>query len=129
MHTGILSIAHTTAKGGIRNRLLLAVFFMGAIILVGLQIMAGLSMRQPYQAAMAYNLAAINVIGILLTLFLGVNLISQELNSRVAHPILAQPVNRSVLIYGQFFGLCTLIVAIIISLGTFGAIGLYLVEY
>lgn len=102
---------------------------MGALMLIGLQFFAGLSMRQPYQVSMAYNLAAINVVGVLLTLFLGVNLICRDVDSRVIHPTLAQPITRSTYILGQFLGLFFLIFTIISCLGICGAVGLYLVEY
>jgi len=125
----LLSLAQTTIREGLRNRLFLAVFFMGCLVLLGLQFLAGLSMRQPYQAAMAYNLAAINIIGVLLTLFLGVNLVFRDVNSRVIHPVLAQPIKRSTYIFGQFLGLFSLIFLIISCLGICGAAGLSLVEY
>lgn len=125
----LLCLAKITARGGLRNRLFLAVFFMGCLGIIGLQFLAGLSMRQPYQAAMAYNLAAINSIGVLLTLFLGVNLICRDVDSRVIHPILAQPINRNTYIGGQFLGLLFLIMVIISCLGLCGAAGLYLVTY
>lgn len=128
-YQSILASAKTTVRGGTRNRLFLAVFFMGCLVLIGLQFLAGLSMRQPYQAAMAYNLTAINVIGILLTLFLGVNLICRDVDTRFIHPILAQPIRRSTYILGQFFGLFCLIFIIISCLGLCGAAGLALVEY
>jgi ABC-type transport system involved in multi-copper enzyme maturation permease subunit len=113
----------------LRNRLFLAVFLMGCLVLLGLQFLAGLSMRQPYQVAMAYNLAAINGIGVLLTLFLGVNLICRDVDSRVIHPIIAQPINRNTYIYGQFLGLFFLIAFIVGCLGLCGAAGLYIVEW
>ena len=125
----IQAIAQITVKGGMRNRLLLAVLFMGCLILICLQIIAGFSMRQPYQAAMAYNLAAINIIGVILTLFIGVNLINNDINSRVGYPVLAQPISRPTFLYGQFSGLLFLTTTIILSLGIFGGIGLLLVQY
>jgi ABC-type transport system involved in multi-copper enzyme maturation permease subunit len=128
-YPSLLALARVTVRGGVRNRLFLAVFFMGCLVIVGLQLLAGLSMRQPYQAAMAYNLAAINVIGVLLTLFLGVNLICRDVDSRFIHPILAQPIKRGAYIYGQFLGLFFLIVIIIGCLGLCGGVGLALVEY
>ncbi len=128
-YRSLLALSKTTVRGGTRNRLFLAVFFMGCLILVGLQFLASLSMRQPYQAAMAYNLAAINVIGVLLTLFLGVNLICRDVDTRFIHPILAQPIKRSTYIFGQFLGLFCLIFIITSCLGLCGGTGLALVEF
>lgn len=125
----VATIAFATARGGVRDRLFLAVFFLGLFVILALQFLAGLSMRQPVQTAISYNLASINIIGLLLTLFLGVNLISREVDDKSIHPILSLPISRASYILGKFLGLVLLLAGLVFILGCCGAAGMAFVSY
>lgn len=122
-----LAIASATVRGGLRDRLFLAVFFLGILLVACLQFLSDLSMRQPLETAVTYTLSAISLTGVLLTLFLGINLISSEIENRTIYPVLALPVPRSYYILGKFFGLSVLLTGLIFLLGLCGCAGIAVV--
>jgi len=129
MRLYFITIALATVKGGLRDRLLLAVFLLGLLVVLSVQFLAALSMRQPLEAAISFSLSAVNLTGVLLTLFLGLNLIARELEDRTIYIALAQPVLRSDYILGKFFGLTLLLLGIVVTLGLCCCGGIALVAW
>ncbi len=122
-----IAIASATARGGVRDRLFLAVFFLGILLIGCLLFLSDLSMRQPLETAITYTLSSISVTGVLLTLFLGINLISSEIENKTIYPILALPIPRSTYIIGKFSGLFILLAGLTLVLGVCGSGGLALI--
>ncbi len=83
-------------------------------------------MRQPVEVAINYSLSIIQVISALVTLFLGLNLISSEIDSKASHPVLTQPISRSLYLLGKFGGFTALIGITIVLLGFFSYLGVWL---
>ncbi|MGV1100362.1 ABC transporter permease subunit [Thiovibrio sp. JS02] len=121
-----LALAWITFKGGLRDRLFLAVFLLGMMVVLSIQFLAALSMRQAAQTALTYSLGATEVIGVLLTLFMGVNLLGREVADRTILAVLAQPITRSQYILGKFTGLLLLLTVLIGILGLCSAGGVWI---
>ncbi len=122
----IIVIAVATFKGGIRDRLLQGLIFAGFLLIASTGVFSSFSMRQPLEVAINYCLSATHILSIIMTLFLGLNLLSQEIESKENHFILTQPIPRSSYVLGKFTGLFLIIFAIIIILGIFSALGVSL---
>ncbi len=119
----IIAIALATFKGGIRDRLLQGLVFAGFLLIASAGVFSSFSMRQPLEVAINYCLSATHILAIIMTLFLGLNLLSQEIESKENHFILTQPIPRSYYILGKFGGLFLIIFAMVIILGFFSALG------
>ncbi len=105
----------------------MAVFFLGALMVLMVQFLSGLSMRQPLETAITYSLSSINILGILLTLSLGLNLIAKEIESSSIYTILSNPIRRSEYILGKFLGLSILLFGLAAILGVCASSGIALV--
>lgn len=101
----IRAVAANTFREAVRDRVLynlvfFALLMMGAAILVG-QISIGIEQ----EVIVSLGLSAISVIGILIAVFLGVALVSKEMDKRTLYALLAKPVKRWEFLLGKFFGL------------------------
>jgi ABC-type transport system involved in multi-copper enzyme maturation permease subunit len=99
------TVAANTFREAVRDRVLynlvfFALLMMGAAILVG-QISIGIEQ----DVIVSLGLSAISVIGIFIALFLGVALVSKEMDKRTLYALLAKPVERWEFLLGKFFGL------------------------
>src|SRR6201998_2027866 len=88
----IQTVAANTFREAVRDRVLynlvfFALLMMGAAILVG-QISIGIEQ----DVIVSLGLTAISIIGILIAVFLGVALVSKEMDKRTLYGVLATPV-------------------------------------
>lgn len=82
------------------NLVLFAVLLVGASIMIG-QLTAG----QDVKIIKDLALSATSVFGLFLAIFIGINLVSKEVDRRSVYPLLAKPIRRSELIVGKYAGL------------------------
>ena len=82
------------------NLVFFALLMMGAAILVG-QVSIGIEEI----VIVSLGLSAISVIGLLMAVFIGVGLVSKEMDKRTLYALLAKPVRRWEFLLGKFGGL------------------------
>src|SRR5690349_3223900 len=82
------------------NLVLFAVLLIGASILLG-QLTAG----QDVKIIKDLGLAATSLFGLFIAIFVGINLVSKEVDRRSVYPLLAKPVSRPQFIVGKYAGL------------------------
>jgi len=104
------------------NLVLFAVLLVGGSILIG-QLTAG----QDVKIIKDLALTATSVFGLFVAIFVGINLVSKEVDRRSIYPLLAKPVRRSEFIVGKFFGLLlTLLVNVVVMTVALYAVLFYL---
>jgi ABC-type transport system involved in multi-copper enzyme maturation permease subunit len=102
------------------NLVLFAILMMGAGYLLG-QLTAG----QDYKVVIDLGLGAMSLFGLFIAVFIGIGLVSKEVERRSIYALLAKPIHRYQLVIGKYLGLVlTLIVNIAVM-----AIGLYAVMH
>ena len=98
-------VATNTFREAVRDRVLynlvfFALLMMGAAILVG-QISIGIE----ESVIISLGLSAISIIGIFIAVFIGVGLVSKEMDKRTLYALLAKPIERWQFLIGKFAGL------------------------
>jgi ABC-type transport system involved in multi-copper enzyme maturation permease subunit len=88
------------------NLVLFALLLVAASILLG-QLTAG----QDVKIIKDLGLTATSVFGLFIAIFVGINLVSKEVDRRSIYPLLAKPVRRSEFILGKFAGLMLTLLA------------------
>ena len=101
----VWTVATNTYREAVRDRVLynlvfFALLMMGAAILVG-QISIGIE----ESVIVSLGLTAVSVIGIFIAVFIGVGLVSKEMDKRTLYALLAKPVERWEFLLGKFAGL------------------------
>ena len=124
MNQRITCIASNTFREAVRDRVLynliaFAVLLSGAAILVG-----QISIDIEKLVVINLGLTAVSLFGIIIAIFIGIGLVSKEIEKRTLYTVLSRPVRRWEFIVGKFFGLAgTLVVnAFFMAIGVFAAL-------
>src|ERR1051326_4691941 len=88
------------------NLLFFAVLLVGASILIG-QLTAG----QDVKIIKDLGLSATSLFGLFIAIFVGINLVSKEVDRRSVYPLFAKPIRRSEFIAGKYAGLLLTLLA------------------
>ncbi len=100
----LLAIAHYTLKEHIRNRIYLSVIFFGFILIGSSMIISALAVEEQVRMMVDVGLAGIEFLALITVLFVTVNLVLEEMESRSLYLILSHPVERWQYIVGRFLG-------------------------
>ena len=101
----IRAVAANTFREAVRDRVLYNLVFF-ALLMMGAAILVGqISIDIEQDVIISLGLSAISLIGILIAVFLGVALVSKEMDKRTLYALLAKPVKRWEFLLGKFFGL------------------------
>ncbi|MBI1389239.1 MAG: hypothetical protein GC154_12405 [bacterium] len=113
----VLTIAFNTYKEAVRNKVfyILVVFAVGLLMLALL--LATLSLGEDDRIIKDVGLSAINWFGLLLAVFVGVNLIYDELDKRTIYTIIASGATRWQFILGKFLGFFMTVTAMVAVMG------------
>jgi ABC-type transport system involved in multi-copper enzyme maturation permease subunit len=80
------------------------------------------------KAAVDMVLFAVSFSGLLLVLFIGISLLSKDLDKWTIYLVLSRPVSRSLYIVGKFIGMAMLILATLFILSVFAVIFLFILK-
>ena len=124
MSARIVHIASNTFREAVRDRVLynLIVF---ALLLSGAAILVGqISIDIEKLVVINLGLTAVSLFGVVIAIFVGIGLVSKEIEKRTLYTVLSRPVRRWEFIVGKFFGLAgTLVVnTFFMAIGVFGAL-------
>jgi ABC-type transport system involved in multi-copper enzyme maturation permease subunit len=118
-------VALNTFREAVRDRVLYNLVFF-ALVMIAASILVGqISIGIEEMVIVSLGLSAISVIGLLIAVFIGVGLVSKEMDKRTLYALLAKPVRRWEFLLGKFGGLVlTLTVnTIAMAAGLFLALG------
>jgi ABC-type transport system involved in multi-copper enzyme maturation permease subunit len=113
-------VAHNTFRETVRDKILYNLVFF-ALLLIGASVLLGtLTIGEQDRIVNDVGLAAINLIGIIIAIFVGISLVTKEIDRRTVYTILARPITRTQFVLGKYCGLAAVIgVNIAIMLGMF----------
>ena len=124
MNVRIVHIARNTFREAVRDRVLynliaFALLISGAAILVG-----QISLDIERLVVINLGLTAVSLFGVVIAVFIGIGLVSKEIEKRTLYTVLSRPVRRWEFIVGKFFGLAgTLVVnTFFMAIGVFSAL-------
>jgi ABC-type transport system involved in multi-copper enzyme maturation permease subunit len=124
MSARIVHIASNTFREAVRDRVLynliaFALLMSGAAILVG-----QISIDIERLVVVNLGLTAVSLFGMVIAIFIGIGLVSKEIEKRTLYTMLSRPVRRWEFIVGKFCGLAgTLVVnTFLMAIGVFAAL-------
>jgi ABC-type transport system involved in multi-copper enzyme maturation permease subunit len=111
----VAAVAANTFRESVRERVLYNLVFFAILMTLSGLMLGKLSIYQDEKMIKDIGLASIEIFGTLIAVFLGVGLISKEIERRSLHPLLARPLSRGEFLLGKFLGLTfTLVVNVAI---------------
>lgn len=124
MTSRIAYIASNTFREAVRDRVLynliaFALLLSGAAILV-----SQISIEIERLVVINLGLTSVSLFGVVIAIFIGIGLVSKEIEKRTLYTVLSRPVRRWEFIVGKFFGLAgTLVVnTFFMAIGVFAAL-------
>lgn len=118
----VWTVATNTFREAVRDRVLYNLVFF-ALLMMGAAILVGqISIAIEQSVIVSLGLTAISVIGIFIAVFIGVGLVSKEMDKRTLYALLAKPVQRWEFLLGKYVGL---VMTLAVNTAAM-AVGLYL---
>jgi ABC-type transport system involved in multi-copper enzyme maturation permease subunit len=124
MNSCIRHIASNTFREAVRDRVLYNLIFF-ALLMSGAAILVGqISIDIERKVVKDLGLTAVSIFGVVIAIFIGIGLVSKEIERRTLYTVLSRPVRRWEFIVGKFFGLAgTLVVnTFFMAIGVFAAL-------
>ena len=101
----MLIVAHNTFREAVRDRVLYSLVFFALVMMAAAILVGQISIGIEQTVIVTLGLSAISIIGLLIAIFIGVGLVSKEMDKRTLHALLAKPVRRWEFLLGKFAGL------------------------
>jgi Cu-processing system permease protein len=98
-------VALNTFREAVRDRVLYNLVFFALLMMAAAVAVGQISIGIEQTVIVSLGLSAISVIGLLISVFLGVALVSKEMDKRTLYALLAKPVRRWEFLLGKFAGL------------------------
>jgi Cu-processing system permease protein len=98
-------VALNTFREAVRDRVLYSLVFFALLMMAAAILVGQISIGIEQMVIVNLGLSAISVIGLLISVFLGVALVSKEMDKRTLYALLAKPVRRWEFLLGKFGGL------------------------
>ncbi|HEX4546473.1 MAG TPA: ABC transporter permease [Candidatus Acidoferrum sp.] len=118
-------VALNTFREAVRDRVLYSLVFFALLMMAAAILVGQISIGIEQIVIVNLGLSAISVIGLLISVFLGVGLVSREMEKRTLYALLAKPVRRWEFLLGKFGGL---VLTLAVNTGAMAA-GLFLVTF
>ena len=124
MSSRVVHIASNTFREAVRDRVLynlvaFALLLSGAAVLVG-----QISIDIEKLVVINLGLSAVSLFGVVIAIFIGIGLVSKEIEKRTLYTVLSRPVRRWEFIVGKFSGLAATLVVntFFMAIGVFAAL-------
>ncbi|MBX7245423.1 MAG: ABC transporter permease [Candidatus Sumerlaeaceae bacterium] len=101
----ILAIALNTFKEAVRNKVLYFLLIFALLIMGFSSVISDLSIAAPEKMVIDLGLGAIDFFGFLISVFVGIYLIYNEMERKTIYTIVSKPIDRQQFILGKYFGL------------------------
>jgi ABC-type transport system involved in multi-copper enzyme maturation permease subunit len=120
----MLALSYATFLEGIRNRSVYGIFIF-SLLVFGLNVVfSGFFMRDIGKVAVDLNMSALNLAGLLFVLFVGINLISKDIDRKNILLILSKPYSRGEYLFGKYIGLSFCLILVLTMLLVFSSVSI-----
>ena len=106
----ILVLAQNTFREAVRDRLLYNLLLFATLMIASSIVLAKLHIGYDERIYRDVGLGAISFFGVLIAVFVGINLVYREISLKTVYSMLAKPVRRWEFLVGKYLGLMVLLV-------------------
>ncbi len=129
MNARIAHVAFNTFREAVRDRVLYNLIAFALLLSASAILVGQISIDIERLVVVNLGLTAVSLFGVVIAIFIGIGLVSKEIEKRTLYTVLSRPVRRWEFVVGKFFGLTgTLVVnTFFMAIGVFLAL-LYVVH-
>jgi ABC-type transport system involved in multi-copper enzyme maturation permease subunit len=113
----VATVARNTFREAVRDRVLYNLVLFVLILTVGAIFLGEVSYSQDAKIIVDLGLSAMLLFGAFIAIFVGVALVSKEIDRRTVFAILAKPVARGEFLVGKYLGLCVTLAVNVLVMG------------
>jgi len=130
MNSRVAFVAFNTFREAVRDRVLYNLIAFALLISAAAILVGEISIDVERLAVINLGLTAVSLFGVVIAIFIGIGLVSKEIEKKTLYTVLSRPVRRWEFVVGKFFGLTgTLVVnTFFMAIGVFLAL-LYVVHH
>ena len=103
--SAIRLVAAAVYRESVRDRVPLAIAGFGVLLVAASYLISQLTAGQDLKIIKDLGLAAINILGLFIAIFIGINLVAKEVERRSIYNLLSKPVTREQFMIGKYLGL------------------------
>ncbi len=112
----IWAIASNGFREVIRDRVLYLIGFFALLLVLALQLLPEVAATTEDKIFLDFGLAAISILGVVVAIFVGTNLINKEIDKRTVLVLIPKPLNRAEFIIGKHLGLVGVLAILIVAM-------------
>jgi len=101
----ILSIATNTFRENLREKLLYNLLFFALLMIGSSILLSRITLGDYHRLILDLGLASINLFGVLIAIFVGIGLVSKEVDRKTIYTIVSKPIPRYEFLLGKYCGL------------------------
>ena len=103
----ILLVASAVYRESVRDRVPLTIAGFGVLLVFASYLISQLTAGQDLKIIKDLGLAALNILGLFIAVFIGIGLVAKEVERRSIYTLLSKPVTREQFLLGKYLGLVT----------------------
>lgn len=123
----LFSIARNTFREAVRDRVLYNLVVFVLLITLSAIFLGELTAGHEARTIVNLGLSAMLLFGAFISIFVGVSLVSKEIEKRTVFAIFAKPVGRGEFIIGKYLGLCLTLLVNVLVMGVGVSLALFFV--
>lgn len=100
----VAAIAMNTFREAIRNKVLYALLVFAVLLIMASIVVARLSLHEEIRVVQDLGLMALSLFGVLIAVFIGVNLVYKELDKKTVYFLIPKPLHRFQFLLGKYVG-------------------------
>jgi Cu-processing system permease protein len=101
----ILALALNTFREAVRNKILYSLLFFAVVIIVSALALGQLSLSEQARVTRDVGLGGVALFGVLIAVFVGVNLVYKEIDRKTVFALIPKPIRRWYFILGKYLGM------------------------
>ena len=110
----IRTISLSVFKESVRDKVLYNLVFFAVFLIAVSYLLSQLTAGQDIKIIKDLGLAAMSIVGLFIAVFIGIGLVSKEVEKRSIYSLLAKPIRRQEFIVGKYLGL---VLTILLNIG------------
>ena len=112
----IFVLAKNVFQEVVRERILYIIGFYALILAISFRALPEFAATSEDKMFLDFGLAAMNAIGLIVTIFIGTGLVNKEIEKRTILVLIAKPVSRSEIIIGKYLGLSAVLAVLVATM-------------
>lgn len=101
----ILVIALNTFRETVREKILYNLLFFALLMIGSSILLSTLTIGEQSKIILDIGLASVNIFGVLISIFVGIGLVSKEIEKKTIYTIISKPIYRYQFLLGKYLGL------------------------